>query len=97
VSFIHAAREFSSFVPGPLRPYLLTVQKETTGPKGNTMTEYEILTAAELYALELQARRARSHEIARLISAGVSLAKQGFKAVFTRPYAPRQAKRVSHA
>jgi hypothetical protein len=100
VSFIHAPREISSFVPWTRWPYLPITQKEMTGTKGNAMTdnvEYRIPTAAELYALEVQARRARSREIAKLIRAGSNLAKRAFKAVFTRPYAARPAKRVSHA
>jgi hypothetical protein len=73
VSFSHGRRENSSFVVGTRRPYLALVI-------GGNMKTRTALTAAELYALERAARRARSQEVARLVSAGanalVSFAKR---------------------
>lgn len=62
------------------------------------MSRFKIPTAAELYALEQQAHRARSEELARLAKQGARWVKDSLKAVFTRPYAARPGARgVRHA
>jgi hypothetical protein len=62
------------------------------------MSRFKIPTAEELYALEQQAHRARSEELARLTKSGARWVKASLKAVFTRPYAARPGARgVRHA
>lgn len=62
------------------------------------MSQLKFPTAAELYALEQQAHRARSEQLARLVKRGALWVKDGAKAVFTRPYAVRTGARgVRHA
>jgi hypothetical protein len=66
--------------------------------KGPTMSQFKIPTAAELYALEQQAHRARAVELARLARQGARWVKDSLKAAFTRPYAARPGARgVRHA
>jgi hypothetical protein len=66
--------------------------------KGQTMSEFKFPTAAELYALEQQAHRARSEELARLARRGALWIRDGLKAAFTRPYAARPGTRgIRHA
>jgi hypothetical protein len=50
-------------------------------------------TAAELYALELKARRMRAEEMGRLLRAGAS----AVRSLFTRTVSVRNAKGLRHA
>jgi hypothetical protein len=81
VSFSHGRRENSSFVVARRRPYLALVI-------GANMKTRTALTAAELYALERAARRARSLEMARLTRAAAralsSFARRAVSAAPTR-------------
>ena len=54
------------------------------------------MTPSQLYALELAARRARSQEIARLLSAGAKALQAGASRVL-RVIAAKDVKGVRHA
>ena len=57
------------------------------------MTKYRNLTGAELYAIELRARRMRQEELGRLLRAGAL----AVKAAFERAVSNLTAKVVRHA
>jgi len=57
------------------------------------MKTYRTLTPAELYSLELRARRARHQELGRLLRKGAL----AVKAAFERAVAQLSAKGVRHA
>jgi len=57
------------------------------------MTTYRTLTPAELYSLELRARRTRQQEIGRLLGQGAV----AVKAAFERAVSHLSAKGVRHA
>jgi hypothetical protein len=61
--------------------------------KGNAMKPYRFPTPAELYSLELRARRARNQELGRLLREGVL----AVKAAFERAVSHFSAKGVRHA
>jgi hypothetical protein len=56
-------------------------------------TETRIPTPAELYSLELRARRMRQEELGRLLRAGASAIKAAFERAISQP----GAKGVRHA
>jgi hypothetical protein len=59
MSFSYARGEFSSFVPAARGPYIRCMKNRYPSPE-------------ELYALEIQARRLRSAEVARLLRSAVA-------------------------
>jgi hypothetical protein len=61
--------------------------------KGNAMTTYRTPTPAELYSLELRARRLRSEALGRLLRQGAL----AVKAAFERAVSQLSAKGVRHA
>jgi transposase len=61
------------------------------------MKEFRIPTGAELYALDLAARRERSKVLAELLKSAVRRARETVVSVFTRPYGPVRGKVVRHA
>jgi hypothetical protein len=61
--------------------------------KGNTMTTFRTPTPAELYSLELRARRMRSEELGRLLREGAL----AIKAAFERAVSQLHIKGVRHA
>jgi hypothetical protein len=61
--------------------------------KGSSMETYRRLTGAELYAIELRARRMRQEELGRLLRAGVS----AVKAAYERAVSQLTAKVARHA
>jgi len=67
--------------------------KREKAAKENTMTTYRNLTPAELYAIELRARRQRQEELGRLLRAGAV----AVKAAFERAVSYFTAKVVRHA
>ena len=79
-----------SLDPGGLIFLLVKREKET---KGSTVKTYRNLTGAELYAIELRARRMRNEELGRLLRAGAL----GAKAAFERLVSQLTAKVVRHA
>ena len=84
MSFSYARGEFSSFVGRRPRPYIERM-------KNRYPTKYP--TAAELYALEHEARRLRAEEMARLFRAGA----KAVRAFFSRTVTVRNAKGLKHA
>jgi len=68
MSFTYARSEISSFVPGAARPYIRCMKNRYP-------------TVAELYAVEREARRLRSAEVARLLRAGASALKALFSSL----------------
>jgi len=61
--------------------------------KGNTMTKLRTPTPAELYSLELRARRMRNEEIGRLLRDGAL----AIKAAFEHAVSQLRTKGVRHA
>jgi hypothetical protein len=61
--------------------------------KGKAMTTYRIPASAELYSLELRARRARSAELGRLLRKGAL----AINAAFANAVSHLHAKGVRHA
>ncbi len=80
MSFSYAGGEFSSFVRAAPRPYIRCMKNRYPTPE-------------ELYALELQARRLRSAEMARLFRAGA----EKVRSLFFRTVTVRNAKGLRHA
>jgi len=64
MSFSYARGEFSSFVPVANQPYIRCMKNRYP-------------TQEELYALELQARRLRSAELARLMRVAANAVRSG--------------------
>jgi hypothetical protein len=93
MSFSYARNENSSFVPYEARPYLVQAGKEKEERKERLMKTYRTLTPAELYSLELSARRLRNEELGRLLRQGAL----AVKAAFERAVAQLSAKGVRHA
>ena len=80
MSFSYARREISSFVDAPRGPYIHCMKNRYP-------------TAGELYAVELEARRLRAAEMARLLRAGAN----AVRALFARTVSVRNAKGLRHA
>jgi hypothetical protein len=80
MSFSYARGEISSFVHAACGPYIRCMKNRYP-------------TAAELYALEHEARRLRAAEMARLVRTGVSAVRSAFARLVT----VRNAKGLRHA
>jgi len=80
MSFSYARGEISSFVHAALGPYIRCMKNRYPTP-------------AELYALELEARRMRAQEMGRLLKAGAAKVR----ALFSRTVPVRHAKGLRHA
>jgi hypothetical protein len=76
-----------------LRGLIFLHVKRDKAAKENTMTTYRNLTPAELYAIELRARRQRQEELGRLLRA----AAVAVKAAFERAVSHFNAKVIKHA
>jgi hypothetical protein len=80
MSFSYARGEISSFVHAAREPYIRCMKNRYPTP-------------AELYALELKARRMRAEEMGRLLRVGAAKVR----ALFSRPVSVRNAKGLRHA
>jgi hypothetical protein len=67
--------------------------KRDRNNEGKTMQPYRFPTSAELYSLELRARRERQEELGRLLRAGAL----AVKAAFERAVSQLSAKVARHA
>ena len=59
------------------------------------MKPFKYPTGAELYALEQFARRERAKAQAQLVLAAAGWLKEAARAIFSRPYAKRPARKVA--
>jgi hypothetical protein len=84
MSFSYARGEISSFVDAAREPYIRCM-------KNRYQIRYP--TSEELYAFELEARRLRAAEVARLLRAGADKVR----AIFKRTGSVRHAKGLRHA
>lgn len=78
MSFSHARREFSSFVPLHRRPYPELVKKDDTREGITRMFKLKgkYPSPEELYALEQWAHRERSEALARLLVSAAKTLKE---------------------
>ena len=73
-------------------PMFLLVKRDRNN-EGKTMQPYRFPTSAELYSLELRARRMRNEELGRLLRNGAL----AIKAAFERAVSQLRTKGVRHA
>ena len=83
MSFSYARGEKGSFVRGTRRPYIERMKNRYP-------------TAGELYALEQEARRLRSEEMARLIRSGAAAVATLVRRLLPRPIPARHVKGPLH-
>jgi hypothetical protein len=99
MSFAHARREISSFVPFAFRPYLGVVKKERKRESEANVSMFKIKGSYpnpdELYALEQWAHRERSKALANLLMAGAAKAS-AFVVRILAPSARTVRKHVVH-